>query len=377
MTILFLLVGCNSKNEEVIDNEDKEIKNIKDIPSYYDDNGIFKDYYEQAYEKLNNMSIEEKVGQMIFARLPQFNVIEDINTYHLGGFILFKIDFDNKTKEEVKSQISSYQEASKIPLLLGVDEEGGTVVRISSNPNIYSSMFLSPQQIYNQSGMSGIIDDTNKKSELLKELGLNVNLAPVADVTTNSNDYIYNRSFGLDASETSEYIKNVVTAYNENNIGCTLKHFPGYGNNVDTHTGIAIDNRDYSIFVESDFLPFKAGIDAGAPSILVSHNIVNSMDSSKPASLSKRIHEILRDDLGFTGVIMTDDLAMDAITLYTDNPYVEAVLSGNDLLITTDYVKTYESIMNALNDGTIDEETINKAVFRILAWKYKMGLITD
>ena len=122
MTILFLLVGCNSKNEEVIDNEDKEIKNIKDIPSYYDDNGIFKDYYEQAYEKLNNMSIEEKVGQMIFARLPQFNVIEDINTYHLGGFILFKIDFDNKTKEEVKSQISSYQEASKIPLLLGVDE---------------------------------------------------------------------------------------------------------------------------------------------------------------------------------------------------------------------------------------------------------------
>ena len=223
--------------------------------------------------------------------------------------------------------------------------------------------------------MDAIVDDTNNKSELLKELGLNVNLAPVADVSTSSEDFIYDRSFGKSSSETVEYVRNVVTTYNENNMGCTLKHFPGYGNNVDTHTAIAIDNRDYSVFENSDFLPFKAGIDAGAPSILVSHNIVNSMDFSKPASLSKNVHDILRNDLGFTGIIMTDDLAMDAIIMYTDNPYVEAVLAGNDLLITTDYGKTYESIISAVNDGVIDEEIINKAVFRILAWKYKMGLI--
>lgn len=364
---LICLLGCgnkdigndkqnDSKNEELIV-EDKDISLIK--------------------EKISTMSLEEKVGQIIFARLPQKNVEIVINNYHVGGFILFGVDFKNKNKEQVISEIKSYQEASTIPLLLGVDEEGGTVIRISSNSNLYPHRFLSPQEIYNKEGIDGIINDTNEKAKLLKELGLNVNLAPVADISSNPNDFIYDRTLGRDAKETSEYIRQVVKTYNDNNIGCTLKHFPGYGNNIDTHTGIAIDKRDYNTFLENDFLPFQAGIEENVPSILVSHNIVNSMDSDKPASLSKKVHDILRNDLKYDGVIMTDDLAMDAITLYSDNPYIEAVLAGNDLLITTDYQKTYEEIIKGVNSGTIDEALINDAVLRVLKWKYQLGLIEE
>ena len=370
MLLCLFMIGCSLNEEyEEVEKSEKEDLEVKEEFNY----GIFNDYYNLALKKVSGMTKEEKVGQMIFARLPQSNVKEVINNYHVGGFILFGIDFKNKTKKQVIDEINSYQKNSDIPLLMGVDEEGGSVVRISSNPNLYPNRFESPMNIYNKSGIDGIIEDTNEKSKLLKSLGLNVNLAPVADVSTNKNDFIYDRTLGRDSDEVSEYIKKVVKTYNDNNMGSCLKHFPGYGNNVDTHTGIAIDNRSINEFEEDDFLPFIAGIEEGVPSILVSHNIVKSIDD-KPASLSKKVHEILRDDLSFTGVIMTDDLAMDAITMYSDDPYIEAVNAGNDLLITTDYEKTYNSIINGINNGSINMDTIDNSVVRIIAWKYKLGL---
>lgn len=370
MLLCLFMIGCSLNEEyEEVEKSEKEDLEVKEEFNY----GIFNDYYNLALKKVSGMTKEEKVGQMIFARLPQSNVKEVINNYHVGGFILFGIDFKNKTKKQVIDEINSYQKNSDIPLLMGVDEEGGSVVRISSNPNLYPNRFESPMNIYNKSGIDGIIEDTNEKSKLLKSLGLNVNLAPVADVSTNKNDFIYDRTLGRDSDEVSEYIKKVVKTYNDNNMGSCLKHFPGYGNNVDTHTGIAIDNRSINEFEEDDFLPFIAGIEEGVPSILVSHNIVKSIDD-KPASLSKKVHEILRDVLSFTGVIMTDDLAMDAITMYSDDPYIEAVNAGNDLLITTDYEKTYNSIINGINNGSINMDTIDNSVVRIIAWKYKLGL---
>ena len=370
---LLCLVGCDDVvlNDDVVD---KEINNTKEEKINY---GIFNDYYDLALKKLNSLSMEEKVGQMIFSRMPSSDVNKAINDYHVGGFILFGVDFNNKTKNQVINEIESYQNSTSIPLLMGVDEEGGSVVRISSNSNLYPHRFESPMDIYNKSGLDGIIKDTEEKSKLLKELGLNVNLAPVADVSTNKNDFIYDRTLGCDAEEVSEYIKTVVKTYNDNNMGSCLKHFPGYGNNVDTHTGIAIDYRDYNIFLDNDFLPFKAGIEEGVPSILVSHNIVNSMDKDNPASLSIKVHQILRNDLGFTGIIMTDDLAMEGVKKYSNNVYVEAVKAGNDLLITSDYEKTYDDIMNAINNNEIDIETINNSALRVLAWKYRLGLIKE
>ena len=376
--MFLLVVGCGSKSvsDKNVSSKKKDSETDISIPSEYNDSGIFKDYYEPAYKKLMSMNIDEKIGQMLLVRMDDTKVDSNINDYHVAGFVMFSKDFKNKSKEEVKSEIDKYQSMSKIPLLFTVDEEGGTVVRISSNKSLRDSAFKSPQDIYNESGMEGIISDTKEKSELLKSLGINVNLAPVADVSTNASDFIYDRSFGRNATETSKYIEAVVSTYNESGLGSCLKHFPGYGNNVDTHTGVAIDNRDYSVFEESDFLPFKAGIEAGVPSILVSHNIVKSMDSV-PSSLSIRVHKILRDDLGFTGVIITDDLEMDAISKYVDNANVEAVKAGNDLLITTDYETSFNDIKEAYNNNEIDDITVNKAVIKVLAWKYSLGVLHD
>ena len=152
----------------------------------------------------------------------------------------------------------------------------------------------------------------------------------------------------------------------------TMKHFPGYGNNIDTHTGVAIDKRPYETFEKSDFLPFQAGIKANAPTILVSHNVVEAMDNQYPASLSEKVHKILREDLGFTGIIMTDDLAMDAVKTYVDNGQaaVQAVLAGNDVIISSDFAKQKLEIVNAVKEGKISEDIINTAAKRILACKY-------
>ena len=160
-------------------------------------------------------------------------------------------------------------------------------------------------------------------------------------------------------------------------IGSVLKHFPGYGNNVDTHTGIAVDERPYETFVESDFLPFEAGIAAGADSVLVSHNIVGSMDSTLPASLSPEVHRVLREELGFSGVVLTDDLAMDAVEAYAEDGSVAvlAVLAGNDMIITTDYRTQIPLVIAAVEEGTIAESAIDQAVSRVLGWKYDLGLL--
>lgn len=337
------------------------------------------DVLDELDEMIANMTLEEKVGQMFMPRAPLENAQEMVSKYHLGGYILFARDFDGKTKEEVINNIASYQNASEIPMLIGVDEEGGTVNRISKFKEFRDTPFASPQEIYKSSGFSGIEEDTITKAEFLKSFGINVNFAPVADVSTNPDDYIYARSFGKNANLTSKYVETVVTAMKESNIASVLKHFPGYGNNVDTHKGMSIDNRSYETFLESDFLPFVSGIKSGADIILVSHNIVNSMDPDNPASLSKKVHEILRDDLGFTGVIITDDLHMDAIKDYIGNTEaaVKAILAGNDLICTTDFETQIPAVIEAVKAGTISEEQINESVYRILKLKSNLSLLDN
>lgn len=328
-------------------------------------------------ELLSSMSVEEKVGQMFFVRCPDTGAAEAVSEYKLGGYILFGRDFKDKTAEQVRSDIGSYQSASGVPLLIGTDEEGGTVVRASSNPNLFPHVCQSPQALYAEGGMDSIIQDARQKSLTLLDLGVNVNLAPVADVSTDPNDFIYDRSFGQDAQATADYISNVVQAMNAEGIGSVLKHFPGYGNNADTHTGVAIDQRPYETFQTSDYLPFTAGIQAGADAVLVSHNVMSCVDSQLPASLSPAVHQELRNTLGFQGVIMTDDLAMDAVAAYatSESAAVMAVQAGNDMIVTTDFQTQIPQVVEAVKDGTIDEEQIDQSVTRILQWKYDLGLL--
>ena len=334
---------------------------------------------EAVDRALSGMTLEEKVGQLFFARCPEMHAAALASEYHLGGYILFGRDFKDRTREEVTDCIAAYQRAADIPLLIGVDEEGGTVVRVSSNPELAPHRFQSPQKLALASSGQGDVfaEDAWEKSSLLLSLGINVNFAPVADVSTDPGDFIYDRTLGQDAQATAGYVTSVVEAMGDCGIGSVLKHFPGYGNNVDTHTGIAVDQRPYEGFVVSDFLPFQAGIAAGADMVLVSHNIVSAMDEASPASLSPEVHRVLREDLGFTGVIVTDDLVMDGVRDFAgdDEAAVLAVQAGNDLLCCTDFQTQVPAVLAAVESGEITEEQIDAAVLRVLTMKLRLGIL--
>ncbi len=324
-----------------------------------------------------DMTTEEKVGQLFFVRCPETGAAEDVAAYHPGGVLLFGRDFEGKTYGQVRAETDGLQAAAEIPLLIGVDEEGGTVVRASSNRHLRAQKFPSPQALYRAGGMEAVAADAAEKSSFLLGLGINVNFAPVCDVSTDSGDFIYDRAFGQDAAATSDYAETVTAAMDAAGIGAVMKHFPGYGDNVDTHTGIAVDQRPYETFETSDFLPFAAGMTSPTAAVLVSHNIVVSMDETLPASLSPEVHRVLREELGFTGVAMTDDLAMDALAQYSadGSAAVLAVQAGNDMIVTTDYESQIPAVIAAVEDGRISEERLDEAVMRVLAWKIRLGLI--
>lgn len=366
--------GNHEQHCKVIDYEKtKETISSDGIPTSYLDNGIFSDYYVMAYNKFKTLSLDEKIGQLLLVRYPDSNQIEDLKKYKFSGFVFYEKDFKNKTKNEVITMIDKLQNNSSIPLLTAVDEEGGKVIRVSSNSNLVSEPFKSPSDLYNNGGFAKIKEDTKYKSEILYSLGLNVNLAPVVDVSTDSSDYIYERTLKQDTSKVKEYAKTVIEASKGTNVSYTLKHFPGYGSNSDTHLGSSTSSKSYDDILSIDIPPFKAGIDAGAEAVLVSHNIASSIDSSNPSSLSINTHNILRDDLNFTGVIITDDLDMNALT-NIDDKVLKALLAGNNLIITTNYEESFNEIKNAINNNELIEDTIDKLVFKVLAWKYYKGL---
>ena len=326
---------------------------------------------------ISSMTLEEKVAQMILVSCHEDVDIEDAISKGVGGLCLYAFSFEDKTADEVAEMNSHYQGLSDIPLIISTDEEGGDVNRISINDNLRLVPFWSPRDLYSEGGFELVKSDTEEKADLLLSLGINVNLAPVCDVPLSEENYIYDRTFSMDAEETAEYVSVVVFAMKDKGIGSTLKHFPGYGGSADTHEYVGYDDREYSKFVNGDFLPFVKGIECGADSVLVSHNIVTSMDPDMPASLSKPIHDILRNDLGFSGVIITDDLIMNAITQFTDgeSAAVYAVLAGNDMLCCEDYDEAITSITNAVFEGIVSEDQINASVLRILNWKSDLNLI--
>lgn len=328
---------------------------------------------------IDEMSLEEKVGQLFFARTPEENQISDLQDYHLGGYVLFGEDVENETKTSLQEKIQSYQAASSIPLLIGSDEEGGTVTRISNNPDLVPQPFKGPQEIYEENGWEGIVADTKQKSAVLDELGINVGLFPDADVSTDEESFIYDRTIGMDAQGTSKYVENVVKTLNEEQSGSTLKHFPGYGNNKDSHVEIVTDDRPLEDLRENDFKPFAAGIAAGADSVLVSHNIVNSIDPDAPASISPAVHDTLREELDFDGVVMTDDMDMAGLADFTsqEEAGLEALKAGNDLVMSSSYQEQIPHVIQAVEKGDFSEEELDASVQRVLTWKEDLGILHE
>lgn len=324
-------------------------------------------------DRLAAMTLEEKVGQLFWARVPSNHQIEDLQSYHLSGYILFGRDFEGRSLEDIKALTKGYQAAAKIPLLIGSDEEGGSVTRISS---ILETPFKSPMALYHQGGMEAVLSDTKQKAELLKSVGINAGLFPVADLAREQSSFIYDRTIGQDARTTASYVQQVVEELKKSKVGSTLKHFPGYGDNGDSHTAIIQDNRSLDDLRQADFLPFQAGIDAGAGSVLVSHNILSKIDTV-PSSISPKITDLLRKELHFKGVIMTDDLDMAGLANFVsqEEAAFQVIVAGNDLILGSSYQTQIPYLLKKISSGELTEERIDESVRRILTWKYDLGLL--
>ncbi len=369
-----LVIGCLVfiwKDELFGKKVDNNSSNLNDVKKDNVSTEIFGKYYDAASKIMKDMTLEEKIGQLFLVRYDKNLASSWVSDYYPCGFVMFAKDFANQTKDSIKEKIDNLQSISKIPLVIAVDEEGGYVTRVSRYSNFRDSKFLSPREYYDTGGEELLEKTEKEKATLLLSTGINLNLAPVADVSVNSNDFINNRTFNRDARDTAVLIGKMVNYANEVGISSSLKHFPGYGNNVDTHTGVAIDERSYENFLENDYLPFKEGIKNRVPTVLVSHNIINCIDSRYPATLSKKVITELREKLNFSGVVITDDLSMDAVNSYVEDgsAAVLAVNSGDDLIITSDFVKMYREVYQAVTDKKIDIKTIDQAVKRNIAWK--------
>ena len=373
-------LDATDTTEEVASETDSTEDSFDEFYAQYDPNNKYimsKDVEKKIEEIIDGMTLEEKVGQVFFIKNDGRFDGSILDKYPVGGVILFKGDFSGKTEEDVKANIADLQDNSKVPLLVGIDEEGGTVVRISEYSHLVPEKYKSPMDLYYEGGFDVIRQDTINKSELLLSYGINVNFAPVCDIPDDTGDFIFNRSMGGDLNLTVNYVGLSVETMSSVGMGSVLKHFPGYGNNGDTHSGIVKDSRPIEEFEATDFIPFKAGIEAGAWCVLVSHLVVESMDPAYPASLSPEVHRMLREDMGYEGVIITDDLMMKGVSeVFSEgDAAVQALLAGNDMVLSTDYQVQYAAVLRAVKSGEISEEQLENSIRRILRWKYTLGLL--
>ena len=335
---------------------------------------------EYADYLVDNMSTTEKAAQMLLVRTPQKDAAKLQKQYQFGGYLLFAVDFSNKSPSSLKKMVSNWQNKSKTKMLIAVDEEGGTVVRASLYPQFRSSRFKSPREVYSSGGWSGITKYTASKDKFLLNLGINTNLAPVADITYSKGDYMYYRAFSEKEANVSKFVRLTADQMKKDKVVCSLKHFPGYGGNGNTHYSLIRDKRSMSAYEKRDLKPFKAGIKHDADMIMVSHIIVNAFDSKRPASMSKAVHKYLRGPMNYKGVIITDGLDMEGVRKYAGGDKgetaVKAIRAGNTMLIVdSEPVKVLRSIKRAIADGRISRKTVDKCARRIVLMKIKKGII--
>ena len=325
----------------------------------------------------DSLTLQQQVAQMFFIHCPAQDAQALISRVQPGGVILFSQNINGKTPDTLRAELESLNTGLPYPLLVAVDEEGGSVSRISSNPAFRLFKFPSPRQAYLDGGEKYLLEIEAEKAALLKSLGIRVNLAPVCDVVNEKTAFLADRSLQLPPEMTGEMIAKMVTTMQQGGVGAVLKHFPGYGNCDDTHVDTVVDDRTLDQFRKNDLIPFQKGIEAGAGAVMVCHNIVNALDPSMPASLSPEVNKLLREELKFGGVIITDDLIMDAISSRYDSgeAAVLAILAGNDMFITTWSDSRYQAVLDAVDQGRISPERIRESAVRILQWKLDIGLI--
>ena len=382
VTVMFGKMYVKSTIRHAIGSGDQPVSSESAVPSEPEAEPV-DTVALKVEEELSAMTLEQKVGQLFMVRNNGGGGLkETVSKTNAGGAILFAKDFEGKTAAKVRKMTDGLQAASDGRLIIAVDEEGGTVVRVSSNTKLRKTKFLSPQKLYKKGGFDLIKYDTKEKCRLLDSLGINMNMAPVADVCTSSSGFMYYRSFGKGAKETAKYVSAVVTTMKDTPVASCVKHFPGYGNSKkDTHKGLDVNQKSLDKLKASDLVPFEAAIRDGVDSILLTHTIVNAIDPDHPASLSPDVVKMIRVEMGFDGLLITDGLEMGAVIKYSGDSgkvCVMAVNAGIDILCAPkNPVSDYKAVLKAAQSGEISEERINESVRRILRFKQRFASETS
>ena len=330
----------------------------------------------QVQAQIASMSTRELLTQMFIATYDgSWATAGYAADYNFGGYITFAEDYVDDTPESFREGIDRVTASSKIPPLYAVDEEGGTVTRASKYSLYRRFPFLSPREVYESGGLELIRADAAEKAELLKKLGINYNLAPVADISVNTWDYMYNRSPGQDAETTASIVTAIVEVFNGRGVASTVKHFPGYGAVSDTHTAMAWDGRTVEELESFDLIPFRRAMEAGVPSVMVSH-IITALDPERPASVSAKVVDYIRTNMGYDGVLITDDMRMNGILDFcpSGSGSLEAILAGYDLICCTNWPEQFPVVWAAVENGSLTRERLELSAARVLRMKQDLGI---
>ena len=345
-----------------------------------------------AQADILGMTLEEKVYQLFVVTPESLTGVNRatvagettraaLAAQPVGGIVYFAQNLVDR--EQAMELLAGTQSFAEIPLLLAVDEEGGTVSRVGANPAMGTTYF-SDMADYGDAGDAQAVYQVGLTlGQQLTELGFNLDFAPVADVVTNPNNTeIGRRSFSSDPETAAAMVGSIVSGFRDGGILCSLKHFPGHGGTeTDTHDGRAVTERTLEQMRQAEFLPFQAGIEAGVPMVMVGHLSAPNLNggADTPSDLSYAVvTEILRGELGFSGVVVTDAQNMGAITDYYTpaEAAVGALQAGVDLiLMPADLDEAVQGVLDALEAGTLSRERIDESVTRILAMKYEYGIL--
>lgn len=349
---------------------------------------------------LNSMTLREKIGQLFCVR-PDALMVSSTHTsanenglkimddgmrtqvekYPVGGFIFFSQNIKNP--QQVQTLMQDLSSITRIPPLFSVDEEGGSVARFANS----SAYDIDNTGNMRKIGRTNDPDNARQAGEYigsyLRELGFHLDFAPVADVNTNPNNTVIgNRAFGSDPQAAAQMVAAAVEGFHAAGVGCTLKHFPGHGDtHGDTHKGNVSADKTWEEMLACEIIPFRAGIEAGADAVMVAHiHTPNATTDQMPASLSRQMTTgYLRDELGFNGLIITDSLAMGAISdVYpeSDEACMAAFYAGADmLLMPRNLTKAFDMMVWAVEENILPISRVEESVRRILLFKQKYGLI--
>lgn len=333
------------------------------------------------------MTLAEKIGQMMMVGVNGKNInrhtLELMESYHVGGFILFKrnmshavqlVQFINEFKDENANK-------ERPPLFLSVDQEGGRVLRLPQMEKMPAAQAV---------GQADDAELSNEVGETLAEqlllFGMNMNYAPVLDIYSNPvNTVIGDRAYGSTSEVVAEHGVQVMQGMASRGVIPVIKHFPGHGDTVeDSHYDLPVVNKTKAQLQAFEWIPFQEAIDTGADVVMSSHIVMKEIDADYPATLSRAVMtDVLRDELGFSGVVITDDLTMGAIIDHygIGEAAVLAVNAGNDILLVSHgydhIINAIEAIEQAVINGQIDESTIDASVYRILQLKQRYHLTDD